>query len=121
MKTLRVGLAMVVGLAGALATALAGPDAQQPQLGTWELTFEAKAARGPIGVTFLRCDGDQTAGVIEFWPDGPNKTLSLFVARVDPAQRTVRFDAREVHSKAEGIFPGTYEANLAADGRSMAN
>ncbi len=95
------------------------PEALQPQLGTWELTFEAKVGREPVRVTFFRRDGDQTAGVIEYWADGPSKTLSLFVARVDPSRRIVRFDAREVHSRVEGIFPGTYEATLAADGRSM--
>lgn len=90
-----------------------------PALGTWHMKQDGKADARTITVAFLRRQGDEYVGVIEFWPDGPNRTLETFTARVDAARRTVRFDGRESYSRVEGIAPGTYEADLAADGRSM--
>jgi hypothetical protein len=68
-----------------------------PELGTWELIFEGTDNR-KIGVTFLRHIGNEAVGVIEFWPEGPSKTLSLFIARVDPARQTIRFGEAKTHA-----------------------
>lgn len=120
MLLLRRCLVLVCLVAWLASSGTAGQNAAlAPALGTWQMKQDGKADARSITVTFLRREGGAFLGVIEWWPDGPSRTLETFTARVEGSRRALRFDSRNTFSRVDDIAPGTYEADLAADGRSM--
>jgi hypothetical protein len=90
-----------------------------PAIGTWEVVTPLGGGRDfKAAVTFVRQDGDRVYGVIEWRPDGPLKTLELFVAHPD-AGGTWKVVGREEHTKVADMFPTVYRGTLADDGRSL--
>ncbi len=107
---------VLIGLAWPSAAAHAAPT---PALGTWELT--APLGGGKVfkaAVAVIREEGGRVHGVIEWQPDGPQKTLELFVAEPDTGG-TWEFVGREYHTRVADMFPGVYRGRLGDDGRSL--
>lgn len=90
-----------------------------PALGTWELTAPVGGGRDfKAAVTFVRQDGDRVYGVIEWQPDGPHKTLELFVAHPD-AGGAWKLAGREEHTRVADMFPAVYRGMLGDNGRTL--
>jgi len=90
-----------------------------PALGTWEMTTPLGGGREfKATATFVRQDGDRIYGVMEWMPDGPQKTLELFVAHAEPGG-TWKLIGREEHTKVADMFPAVYRGTLGENGRSF--
>jgi hypothetical protein len=90
-----------------------------PAIGTWELSAPLGGGRDfKATVAFVRQDADRVYGVIEWQPDGPQKTLELFVAHPD-GEGVWRLVGREEHTRVADIFPSVYRGTLGDNGRTL--